>query len=267
MKYVSAIRLPDGDEVGWLPAGDTTQTLIICTQYGSAYTVRIDDIVATTGYGDPIQSMFNFSDGERIVGVVSSDEKLHPVSEVPEAESEPDTDNEAKAPSMIGITKSARCTRVSISSFHDVSNKNGRRYMSVGKDDEVLSVYATDGSEHIALASKKGRAMLFQVTDIPPKSGTVKGVTAIKLEKGDELIGFCLTRKKRDGLTVRTSRGRELIVRETSYKPVKRGARGTPVLKVGQFVECDLPAQIITPHVETENNERADTSEDTEDLS
>ena len=48
--------------------------------------------------------------------------------------------------------------------------------------------------------------MLFQVTDIPPKSGTVKGVTAIKLEKGDELIGFCLTRKKRDGLTVRTSR-------------------------------------------------------------
>ena len=265
---VSAIRLPDGDEVGWVLRSDTTQTLIICTQYGSAYTVRIDDIVATTGYGDPIQSMFNFSDGERIVGVVSSDAKLHPVSEVPEAESEPDTDNEgAKAPFMIGITKSARCTRVSISSFHDVSTKNGRRYMSVGKDDEVLSVYATDGSEHIALASKKGRAMLFQVTDIPPKSGTVKGVTAIKLEKGDELIGFCLTRKKRDGLTVRTSRGRELIVRETSYKPVKRGARGTPVLKVGQFVECDLPAQIITPHVETENNERADTSEDTEDLS
>ena len=33
---VSAIRLPDGDEVGWVLRSDTTQTLIICTQYGSA---------------------------------------------------------------------------------------------------------------------------------------------------------------------------------------------------------------------------------------
>ena len=53
---LSAIRVPDGDEVGWVLRSDTTQTLIVCTQFGKAYTVRIDDITATTGYGDPIQS-------------------------------------------------------------------------------------------------------------------------------------------------------------------------------------------------------------------
>jgi DNA gyrase subunit A len=264
---ISAIRLPDGDEVGWVLRSDTTQTLIICTQYGSAYTVRIDDIIATTGYGDPVQSMFNFSDGERIIGVVSSDNRIHPVHEADDEQtSEPDSDG-AQPPFMIALSQDARCTRVSMSSYHDVSTKNGRRFMSLAKNDTVLSVFPSDGTEHIALATKKGRAMLFSVTEIPPKSGTVKGVNAIKLEKDDRLIGFCLTRRKRDGLTVRTSRGRELIIRETSYKPVKRGGRGTPVLKVGQFVDCDTPALIFKPHSETDVTEGTEHSHDTEESS
>ena len=71
---LSAIRVPDGDEVAMLRS-DTTQTLIV-RNHGKAYTVRIDDITATTGYGDPIHSIFNFSDGERIIGVVSSDQSF-----------------------------------------------------------------------------------------------------------------------------------------------------------------------------------------------
>jgi DNA gyrase subunit A len=265
---ISAIRLPDGDEVGWVLRSDTTQTLIICTQYGSAYTTRIDDIIATTGYGDPVQSMFNFSDGERIIGIASSDKRLHPVHETLNDEGAIETDTDgAKPPYMIALTQDARCTRVSMSSYHDVSTKNGRRFMSLGGKDTVLSVFPSQGNEQIALATQKGRAMLFPVTEIPPKAGTVKGVNAIKLEKDDQLIGFCLTERKRDGLTVRTNRGRELIIRETSYKPVKRGARGTPVLKVGQFVDCDAPAQIITPHTDSDQNDEPDHGNDSEESS
>ena len=105
--------------------------------------------------------------------------------------------------------------------------------------------------------------MLFSVTDIPPKSGTVKGVNAIKLDKGDRLIGFALTHKKREGLTVRTNRGRELVIRETSYRPVKRGGKGTPVLRMGQFVDCDWPPIIMAPKVE---NDTAEIESDTEDM-
>ena len=100
--------------------------------------------------------------------------------------------------------------------------------MSLGSNDVVLGAFASDGTENVAVASKSGRAMLFAVTDIPPKSGTVKGVTAMKIDSNDQLIGFCLTKRKREGLTVRTSRGRELIIRETSYRIVKRGGKGTP---------------------------------------
>jgi len=260
---LSAIRVPDGDEVGWVLRSDTTQTLIVCTQYGKAYTVRIDDITATTGYGDPIQSIFNFSDGERIVGVVSSDQKLHPVvvPDTPSLEDESNESDGAKPPFMIAISSAGRTTRVSMASYHEVSTKNGRRFMSIGSNDVVLGVFASDGTENIAVASQRGRAMLFAVTDIPPKSGTVKGVTAMKIDSGDILIGFCLTRRKREGLTVRTSRGRELIIRETSYRVVKRGGKGTPVLKVGQFVDCDWPTVIMTPSVESDAADNLDVDE------
>ena len=59
---------------------------------------------------------------------------------------------------------------------------------------------------------------------------------------------------------MRTSRGRELIVRETSYRLVKRGGKGTPILKVGRFEPCDLPVLIMTPDVESDVDETPDES-------
>ena len=82
-----------------------------------------------------------------------------------------------------------------------------------------------------------------------------KGVNAIKLASGDQILGFTLTIKKRQGLTVWTSRGRELIVRETSYKPVKRGAKGAVVLQVGSLTKCDWPLQILQPPSEEDETE------------
>ena len=44
------------------------------SNFGSAYTIRIDDIPpARSGYGDPVQKLFKFKDGERIIGGWSFD--------------------------------------------------------------------------------------------------------------------------------------------------------------------------------------------------
>mgnify|MGYP000677740900 CR=1 FL=1 len=36
------------------------------TNFGVAYTCRLVDVPASTGYGEPIQSLFKFRDGERV---------------------------------------------------------------------------------------------------------------------------------------------------------------------------------------------------------
>ena len=46
---------------------------IFFTNRGSAYVIKINDIAATTGYGDPAQKYFKFADGERIVAAITLD--------------------------------------------------------------------------------------------------------------------------------------------------------------------------------------------------
>ena len=46
------------------------------TNFGVAYTCRIIDVPASTGYGEPIQKLFKLKDGERIVAAISLDPRV-----------------------------------------------------------------------------------------------------------------------------------------------------------------------------------------------
>src|SRR5688500_8083964 len=63
-------RLREGDRILSLVAGSTRAPITFFSNYGTAYTCRIIDIPATTGYGEPIQKLFKPKDGERVVAAV-----------------------------------------------------------------------------------------------------------------------------------------------------------------------------------------------------
>jgi len=249
---ISAIRVPDSDEVGWVLRTDTTQTVTLYTQLGSAYTVRVDSVAPTTGYGDPVQTLFNFADGERIVGVTGSDPKLHPVLEEFAETLEEDA---PKPPYAVAMTRQGKVSRFRIATHHEVSTKNGRKYISLASGDEAISVFPSLGDEHVNLASERGRVLIFHVSEIPPKSSAVRGVNAIRLDKLDRVLAFALSRRKRQGLRTWTSRGREVIVRETSYRPVKRGGKGQVVIRLGRLERFELPVMLYAPGTEEEEDE------------
>ena len=46
------------------------------SSFGTAYTCRVADVPATTGYGEPIQKLFKMKDGESIVAAASLDVRL-----------------------------------------------------------------------------------------------------------------------------------------------------------------------------------------------
>src|SRR5690606_5631304 len=55
VKDLSTTRLREGDEVLAAVAGSTRAPIVFFTTTGTAYTARLIDIPATTGYGEPIQ--------------------------------------------------------------------------------------------------------------------------------------------------------------------------------------------------------------------
>jgi len=242
---VSAIRVPEGDEIGWVIRTDTKHTVAFYTQKGSAYVMRVDAIPATTGYGDPVQTLFSFDDCERIVGVTCSDPRLHPAPA--EVDLATLAEDDPRPPFAVCITRQGKAVRFPLASHKDVSTRSGRRFVSLGDDDSAIAVVACAGDENVTLATEDAHVLIFAVNEIPPRANAAKGVNAIKLEELDRVLGFLLSTRKRDGLKVWTNRGAEMIVRETSYRPASRGGKGICVLKRGRLTKFEWPVEVLMP--------------------
>ncbi len=239
---LDAIRTRDGDEVGWALAGSTRATVGFFTNYGTCYTTRITEIPSTTGYGDPVQKLFSFDDGEHVVGVVSFDDRAlpDPVPAEPSEQGElfdPDDPNAPDHPYVVAISKGGQASRFTLDGYLEPSISTGRKYMRLEDGDEVARVHLARGDENICLASHDGRALVFPVHQVSVYKGPAKGVRAIRLEDNDRVLDFTLSIRARDGLTVETNNGREEIVRTTKFDATNRGAKGTLVIKRGYFAE------------------------------
>ena len=121
VKDLSTTRLREGDSVLAAVAGSTRATIVFFSNFGVAYTSRIVDVPASTGYGDPIQKLFKLKDGEKIVSAFSLDPR---VAKKIEAKKEGDV------PPLhaIGVTSDGYAMRFGLQPFVEVSTRSGRRY-------------------------------------------------------------------------------------------------------------------------------------------
>ncbi|MEE2643461.1 MAG: DNA topoisomerase (ATP-hydrolyzing) [Myxococcota bacterium] len=256
---LSAIRVPDGDQVGWALKSRTRVTVTFFSQLGSAYTIRLSELPSTTGYGDPLQSIFRFEDGEKIVGVIAHDPTLLPSLSAPLPSADPPTlegiiepkEREGDVgPFIIAMTRSGRAHRLPLAAFSEASQKGGRRYALLTGVDEVVATLVAAGEESLSLASRRGRAMIFGASTIPLRQRASQGCIGIKLYHGDELLGFSLSADPMEGLHVYTSAGREHIIRashnpQSKLRLTKRGGRGQELIRRGELREWSLPVQLI----------------------
>ncbi len=238
---LQSIRVREGDEIGWVVPGSTRQTVGFFTNFGKCYTIRVDDLPSTTGYGDPIQKLFDFSDKERVMGVVSFDERAMPKPLVePEAEprlfdEETGEPLEQPLPFVVAISKMGQAVRFTIDGYTDPSTKSGRTFMKVDSGDAIVGVEIAAGDENVCLASKNGHVLIFPIHQIPVFKGSAKGVIAMRLAKDDVVLGFALSNAAREGLEVETNRGRREIVRTTKFEVANRGNKGKVIIRRGHL--------------------------------
>jgi DNA gyrase subunit A len=235
VKDLSTTRLREGDQVMAVLAGSTRATAVFLTNFGVAYTCRIVDVPASTGYGEPIQRVFKFRDGERVVGAVSLDPRVTP-GIAPAAEGEP-------APAhAVAVTTDGYALRFNLDAFLDPSTRAGRRYARPAEGAGVVGVSVVNGTETMIVATAQARAVLCPVEEINYLAGPGRGVILIKLtSEDDRVLGFVASRGDRDLLTVETSRGAEQTISTAKYEVTGRGGRGRELLQRGQFVRVIPP--------------------------
>src|SRR4030095_9828848 len=57
VKDIASTRVREGDAVLAVLPGSTRASVVFFTNFGVAYTVKIADVPASTGYGEPVQSL------------------------------------------------------------------------------------------------------------------------------------------------------------------------------------------------------------------
>ncbi len=237
---LSAIRVREGDEIGWVMPASSKEALVLFTDTGRAYTLRIADIGMTTGYGEPIQTRFDFADGERIVGVVASDARVLPL--VPDEQLDGLTPDDPIPPYFVALSRGGKALRMSLDAFREPSTVKGRTFMRLDAkvpDDAVIGVVMSNGTELVSLASRQGRCLVFPVHEINVLGGAGKGVMAIKLGREDLVMGFRLVTDRMDGLTVETNRGRAETIRSNKFSVGTRGNRGREIIRVGYIARIE----------------------------
>jgi DNA gyrase subunit A len=229
LKDVASTRVREGDAVLAVLPGSTRATVVFFSNFGVAYSARVTDIPASTGYGEPIQRLFKLKDGERIVSALSLD---------PRAIGDIKARREGDVPPVhaVAVTSDGYSLRFSLEPFTEPSTRAGRRFARTAEGAEVVGVAVSTGGEVLIAATRDARALLCKADEVNFLSGPGRGVILIKLTSdSDRVLGFIASSGDRDLLTVETSRGAEQTISTAKYEVTGRGGKGRELLQRGQF--------------------------------
>ena len=244
VKDVSTQRVREGDAVLAVLPGSSRASVVFFSNSGVAYTARIADIPASTGYGEPIQRFFKLKDGERIIAALSLD---------PRAAGDIAARKEGEIPPVhaIAATSDGYSMRFSLEPFVEPSTRSGRRFARAADGAEFVGVDRATGDEVIIAATRDARAILCRVDEVNFLSGPGRGVILIKLtSKDDRVLGVVVSSGDRQLMTVETSRGAEQTISTAKYEVTGRGGKGRELLQRGQFTRVVPPAVDAPPPLE-----------------
>jgi DNA gyrase subunit A len=226
LKDPASTRLREGDAVLAVLQGSTKELGVLFSNRGAAYVLRLNDIPPSTGYGEPVQKLFRFGDGERVVAALSLDPRITPEKNVV----------------ALAATRKGFVFRFSLDPLREPTTRAGRRYGKPPADDEIVFVGVCGKKDVVAMASEQGRAILFPADEVPVLAGPGKGVIGLKLAADDRVVGAALfgPDEARATLTVVNSKGTEHTITKR-YDVVGRGGRGFHLIKRDRLVRALPP--------------------------
>jgi len=228
IKDPNTTRLREGDQVMAVLPGSTKELVAFFTNRGTAYVTKINDVPATTGYGDPAQKHFKFKDGERIVSAMT----LDPRAVLPE--------------NLIAISANGFGQRFALEAFQQATTRAGRKYARPAKGDEIMGAVPCGDKDVVVAATKAGHVVYCAAADINKLENPGKGVTVIKTGAADQVIGFISGSHRKETLLVQSAKGGKKFQLFADPKKVKgRGGKGNQIVKRSTLKLTPRPVEVV----------------------
>lgn len=219
----SSLKFKENDLLLGTTPCNTKDLLGVFTSMGIVYAAKAYNLPYTrSGFGEPIQSLFKFADGEKVIGMMrlpsSPEEEQNGGQSALRFEEE--TEYMVASANGFGfrfpITNPGETTR------------SGRKVMNL-KDGDRMIGFAPVTRDHVFLATAKGKAVVIATDQIARLTGSGKGV--ILMKPGDShLVGFKFVHLK-DKVNLSFNSGKDKEVAVKSIRLCNRGSQGVIVSK------------------------------------
>ncbi len=211
------LETKEEDFVTMLLTTDTHSDLLFFTNKGKAYQIKMYDIPEgkRATKGKSIMNFLSLTGDEQVTSILAVPKKV----------------KEEKA-SLFLITKMGTAKKVTYESFRDV-RRSGIIAIRLDAGDELEAVLRVQKGQSIILGSSQGQSIRFEESDVREMGRTAGGIRAMKLGKGDAIIGanVVATEEKTYMLTLGANGiGKKTQIAE--YKIQKRGGSGIKTTKI-----------------------------------
>ena len=122
------------------------------------------------------------------------------------------------------VTKNGVIKRTRLSQYRNV-RKSGLNAISLDEGDELKWVRLTGGEDELIVATRKGYSIHFKETDARELGRTARGVRAIELRPGDEVVGMEIVEEGKKLLTI-SEGGKGRRSNFSDYSIQGRGGKG-----------------------------------------
>ena len=261
LKDPSSARLREGDALQAVHVGTTRDRVALFSSRGVVYVIQVSDVPATTGYGEPVQSLFRFGDGERVVtsqlitGASAAPWEPQANGEdatprrprgTPQGELFDAADEEVielTEPTIPLLVVSAAGYGFRTGPDLSVTTRAGRRFARVADGDELIAITAISGS-HVFCLARSGKGLRFPLEEVAELSGVGRGVILMRVAPGDRLVGAA-TGDLQTALIASLESGTERAIAAREFPAAHRGGKGFKVVKRGaptRFRRADAEA-------------------------
>ncbi|MEX0703240.1 MAG: DNA topoisomerase (ATP-hydrolyzing) [Planctomycetales bacterium] len=231
---VEGTRTREGDEVLDVVPGNTLDHVVFFASHGVAYTLAMQHVPPSTGYGEPLSKHVRLDDGVSIIAALSTDPRFTPPDQ--KVRKEP-----TLAPHLLVATAQGQVMRLPLSGFRTPSTRAGRKFCRLRKGDRVVFIELVRDAETMFLATKKARVLHCPIAEVPVLAAAGKGVRGIKLEAGDEVLCAMQLARPSDALHVINENGKQLSFGQMKYNVTSRGGKGVKTSTRTSFVTIVRP--------------------------
>jgi DNA topoisomerase IV A subunit len=234
------LRFKEGDELLALLPANTRDNIAVFSSTGKIYVIKAYDLPSGSGFGEPVQHLFKFGDGERPVssmnlttvvagGAVSADS----TAEAKAKDRQEQLSLAAGSVTALSVTAKGIGFKFDLSSFNAVTTRAGKKFAGVKSGDSIMGVDIID-LQYALFLTTEGKAIVIAAKDIPLLTGAGKGVKLVNVKNGE--VALFRSVRKGEQVKIIDEKGKEKVIDLKEYSVMNRGSVGLKAVKALKFV-------------------------------